>query len=67
MNVNEFECSITATDHMYKLQHMLNNPRVRNWCKATDDNFLGSPDCVTQLNKARAAFDKLVEILEHAE
>lgn len=65
--MEEFECSATATDHMYTVQEMLNDVRLMQWCKETDTNFLGSPETQILLVQARKAFDKLIEIMEHAE
>lgn len=35
----EFESSIEATEFIEKLQEMLNDKRLANWCKATDRSF----------------------------
>ena len=35
--------------------------------QATDTNFLGAPETQLLLVEARKAFDKLVEVMEHAE
>ena len=37
--MEEFESSIDATEFVEKLQQMLNDKRLANWCKATDTNF----------------------------
>ena len=65
--MQKFEGSIQAMDHMYELQERLNDLRLMDWCHATDSNFLGAPETQVLLVQARAAFDKLVEIMEHAE
>ncbi len=64
--MSQFECSATATDHMYTAQAMLNDPRLLDWCKATDVNFLDCPETQELLQQARNAFNKLVEVMEHA-
>lgn len=65
--MEELECSATATDHIYAVQEMLNDIRLMLWCQATDTNFLGAPETQLLLVEARKAFDKLVEVMEHAE
>lgn len=37
--MERFEDSIEATEFVEKLQKMLNDPRLVQWCKATDANF----------------------------
>ena len=37
--MEEFESSIEATEFFDKLQKMLNDKRLVNWCAATDTNF----------------------------
>lgn len=37
--MEEFESSIEATEFVEQLQKMLNDPRLAQWCAATDHNF----------------------------
>ena len=37
--MEEFENSIDATEFVEKLQQMLNDKRLANWCKSTDYIF----------------------------
>lgn len=37
--MENFEDSVEATEFVEKLQAMLNDKRLANWCKATDRNF----------------------------
>ena len=37
--MEKFESAIEATEFFDKLQKMLNDPRARQWIKATDFNF----------------------------
>ena len=40
--MEEFENSIDATEYLDNLQKMLYDPRLVNWCKATDQNFMAN-------------------------
>lgn len=65
--MQQFEDSVHAMGTMYEIQEKLNDLRLMDWCQATDTNFLGAPETQLLLVQARAAFDKLVEVMEHAE
>lgn len=64
--MSKFECSATASAHMYTVSEMLNDPRLLDWCKETDTNFLDCNETQQLLEQARAAYNKLIEVMEHA-
>lgn len=63
----EYSDSVEATDALYNLEALLSDGALLAHCKSTDENFTTDGDCVDLLLQARAAFAKLVYIMEHAE
>lgn len=59
--------SVDATDAMYNLEALLSDGKLLRHCTDTDENFTTDGDCMSLLLEARAAFDKLVYIMENAD
>lgn len=59
-----FQDSIEATQFLEKLQAMVNDPRLADWCASSDYNF-DSKTC-GKLAEASVAIAKLVDALDNA-
>ena len=63
----EFNDSSEATGFVYTIQSMLEDGRLKDWAKATDENFTLSSEAQEKLAQATKAFNEFVEILESCE
>ena len=61
----EFEDSAEATDFMVTIQAMLNDPRLKNWAKVTEENYFG--EFKAQLSTAQFMYDEFLNAMFKAE
>lgn len=61
---DQFADSAEATQFVEELQEMLNDKRLANWCKATDNNFLATT--LSSLTDAQNAFAQVARQLDEA-
>lgn len=62
--MERFQDSVEATEFVEKLQKMLNDKRLANWCAATDTNF--DKRSSHPLAAAQHAFSQVVHELNDA-
>lgn len=63
--VTEFEDSLEATEFMEKLQGMLEDPRLKNWAKITDENY--GTETLASLRLTKLAYDEFIDAMHNAE
>jgi len=65
MTDKEFSSSIEATEFIENLEAMLNDPRLEDWAKVTDQNF--SSYAFIELRQAREKFNIFKKEIDNAE